>query len=151
LFLSKTLPRRSKAQSGAWRNGTWLGLTDLEALLTVAREAHSAQQVTDRRRSIRFRWECRFDFDHVMRLDYLMAVGRVLQLRVGCSLSEQGENLNLVLIFAQFREPGKNTQLKSDVLMKWTSLTGKRWVKNHQYSILVPSWCQNTLTHHDPG
>jgi hypothetical protein len=82
LFLSKTLPRRSKAQSGAWRNGTWLGLTDLEALLTVAREAHSAQQVTDRRRSIRFRWECRFDFDHVMRLDYLMAVGRVLQLRV---------------------------------------------------------------------
>ncbi|MEO7860155.1 MAG: chlorite dismutase family protein [Nitrospirales bacterium] len=46
LFFSKTLPRRSKAQSGAWRNGTWLGLTDLEALLTVAREAHSAQQVT---------------------------------------------------------------------------------------------------------
>jgi len=45
---------------------------------------------------------------------------------VVCSLSEQGENLNLVPIFVQFRDPGKNTQRKSDVLMKWTSLTGKR-------------------------
>lgn len=56
----------------------------------------------------------------------LVAVGRVLRLRVVCGHSEQGENLNLVPIFAQFREPGKNTQRKCDVLMKWTSLTGKR-------------------------
>jgi hypothetical protein len=45
---------------------------------------------------------------------------------------------------------GENTQRKSDVPMKWTSRTGKRWIKNHQYSILVPTWCQNTMTHHDP-
>ena len=61
-----------------------------------------------------------------IQVDPLIAVGRGLRVWVVCSLSEQGENLNLVPIFAQFREPGKNTQRKSDVLMKWTSLTGKR-------------------------
>jgi hypothetical protein len=31
--------REGKDQSGAWRNGTSFGLNDLEALLTVARDA----------------------------------------------------------------------------------------------------------------
>jgi hypothetical protein len=31
--------REGKDQSGAWRNGTSFGLNDLEALVTVAREA----------------------------------------------------------------------------------------------------------------
>jgi len=31
--------REGKYQSGAWRNGTSFGLNDLEALLTVARDA----------------------------------------------------------------------------------------------------------------
>ena len=31
--------REGKGQSGVWRNGTSFGLSDLEALLTVAREA----------------------------------------------------------------------------------------------------------------
>jgi hypothetical protein len=39
LFFSATFSRPFKDQSGAWRNGTSFGLNDLEALLTVAREA----------------------------------------------------------------------------------------------------------------
>jgi hypothetical protein len=38
-FFSTTFTRSFKDQSGAWRNGTSFGLSDLEALLTVAREA----------------------------------------------------------------------------------------------------------------
>ena len=38
-FFSTTFSRPFKDQSGAWRNGTSFGLSDLEALLTVAREA----------------------------------------------------------------------------------------------------------------
>ncbi len=38
-FFSTTFSRSFKDQSGAWRNGTSFGLNDLEALLTVAREA----------------------------------------------------------------------------------------------------------------
>jgi hypothetical protein len=38
-FFSTTFSRPFKDQSGAWRNGTSFGLNDLEALLTVAREA----------------------------------------------------------------------------------------------------------------
>jgi hypothetical protein len=38
-FFSATFSRPFKDQSGAWRNGTSFGLNDLEALLTVAREA----------------------------------------------------------------------------------------------------------------
>ena len=38
-FFSTTFARSFKDQSGAWRNGTSFGLNDLEALLTVAREA----------------------------------------------------------------------------------------------------------------
>ena len=34
-----TFSRPFKDQSGAWRNGTSFGLNDLEALLTVARDA----------------------------------------------------------------------------------------------------------------
>ena len=39
LFFSTTFSRSFKDQSGAWRNGISFGLNDLEALLTVAREA----------------------------------------------------------------------------------------------------------------
>ena len=39
LFFSTTFSRSFKNQSGEWRNGTSFGLNDLEALLTVAREA----------------------------------------------------------------------------------------------------------------
>ena len=39
LFFSTTFSRSFKDQSGAWRDGTSFGLNDLEALLTVAREA----------------------------------------------------------------------------------------------------------------
>ena len=38
-FFSTTFSRPFKDRSGAWRNGTSFGLNDLEALLTVAREA----------------------------------------------------------------------------------------------------------------
>ncbi len=38
-FFSTTFSRPFKDQSGAWRNGTSFGLNDLEALVTVARDA----------------------------------------------------------------------------------------------------------------
>ena len=38
-FFATTFTRPFKDQSGAWRNGTSFGLNDLEALLTVTREA----------------------------------------------------------------------------------------------------------------
>ena len=38
-FFSTTFSRSFKDQSGAWRNGTSFGLSDFEALLTVARGA----------------------------------------------------------------------------------------------------------------
>jgi len=38
-FFATTFSRPFKNQSGTWRNGTSYGLSDLEALLTVAREA----------------------------------------------------------------------------------------------------------------
>jgi hypothetical protein len=38
-FFSTTFSRPFKDQSGTWRNGTSYGLNDLEALLTVARDA----------------------------------------------------------------------------------------------------------------
>mgnify|MGYP001618896990 FL=1 len=38
-FFSTTFSRSFKDQSGVWRNGTSFGLSDLEALLIVAREA----------------------------------------------------------------------------------------------------------------
>jgi hypothetical protein len=38
-YFSATFSRPFKDQSGAWRNSTSFGLHDLEALLTVAREA----------------------------------------------------------------------------------------------------------------
>jgi hypothetical protein len=38
-FFSTTFSRPFKDQSGAWRNGTSFGFTELEALVTVAREA----------------------------------------------------------------------------------------------------------------
>jgi hypothetical protein len=39
LFFSTTFSRSFKDQSGTWRNGASFGLNDLEALVTVAREA----------------------------------------------------------------------------------------------------------------
>ena len=38
-FFSTTFSRSFKDQSGEWRNGTSFGLNDLEALVSVAREA----------------------------------------------------------------------------------------------------------------
>ena len=38
-FLATTFSRPFKDQSGAWRNGTSFGLSDLEALMNVAFEA----------------------------------------------------------------------------------------------------------------
>ena len=38
-FFSTTFSRPFKDQSGTWRNGTSFGLNDLEALITLAREA----------------------------------------------------------------------------------------------------------------
>ena len=38
-FFATTFSRPFKDQSGAWRNGTSFGLTDLDALLIVARDA----------------------------------------------------------------------------------------------------------------
>ena len=38
-FFSTTFSRPFKDQSGAWHNGTSFGLSDLEALFSVAREA----------------------------------------------------------------------------------------------------------------
>ena len=38
-FFATTFSRPFKDQSGEWRNGASFGLNDLEALLTVAREA----------------------------------------------------------------------------------------------------------------
>jgi hypothetical protein len=38
-FFATTFSRPFRDQSGVWRNGTSFGLNDLEALLTVAREA----------------------------------------------------------------------------------------------------------------
>ena len=38
-FFATTFSRPFKDQSGAWRNVTSFGLNDLEALLTVARDA----------------------------------------------------------------------------------------------------------------
>lgn len=38
-FFSTTFFRSFKDQSGAWRNGTSFGFSDLEALLLIAREA----------------------------------------------------------------------------------------------------------------
>ncbi len=38
-FFATTFSRPFKDPSGAWRSGTSFGLNDLEALLTVAREA----------------------------------------------------------------------------------------------------------------
>jgi hypothetical protein len=39
LFFATTFSRPFKDQSGAWHNGTSFGLNDLQALVTVAREA----------------------------------------------------------------------------------------------------------------
>jgi hypothetical protein len=38
-FYSTTFSRPFKDQSGVWRNGTSFGLSDLEALVTVAHQA----------------------------------------------------------------------------------------------------------------
>jgi hypothetical protein len=38
-FFATTFSRPFKDQSGTWRNGTSFGLSDLEALVRVAREA----------------------------------------------------------------------------------------------------------------
>jgi len=38
-FFATTFSRPFKDQSGAWRNGSSFGLSDLEALVTLAREA----------------------------------------------------------------------------------------------------------------
>ena len=38
-FYSTTFSRPFKDHSGAWRNGTSFGLNDLEAIVSVAREA----------------------------------------------------------------------------------------------------------------
>ena len=38
-FFATTFSRPFKDQSGEWRNGTSFGLNDLEALVTVARQA----------------------------------------------------------------------------------------------------------------
>ena len=38
-FFSTTFSRPFRDQSGAWRNSTLFGLNDLEALVTVARDA----------------------------------------------------------------------------------------------------------------
>lgn len=38
-FFSTTFSRPFRDRSGQWRNGSSLGLNDLDALLTVAREA----------------------------------------------------------------------------------------------------------------
>ena len=38
-FFSTTFSRPFKDQAGAWRNGTSFSFTELEALVTVAREA----------------------------------------------------------------------------------------------------------------
>jgi hypothetical protein len=38
-FFATTFSRPFKDQSGEWRNSTSFGLTDLESLLTIAREA----------------------------------------------------------------------------------------------------------------
>ena len=38
-FFATTFSRSFKDQSGQWRNGTSFGRSDLEALVTVAREA----------------------------------------------------------------------------------------------------------------
>jgi hypothetical protein len=38
-FFATSFSRPFRNQSGAWRNGTSFGLSDLEALITVAREA----------------------------------------------------------------------------------------------------------------
>ena len=38
-FFATTFSRPLKDQSGAWRNGTSFGLNDLEALVTIVREA----------------------------------------------------------------------------------------------------------------
>jgi hypothetical protein len=38
-FFSTTFSRPFKDQSGAWHNGTSFGLNDLEALVSIAREA----------------------------------------------------------------------------------------------------------------
>jgi hypothetical protein len=38
-FFATSFSRPFKDRSGAWRNGTSFGLSDLEALLTVAHEA----------------------------------------------------------------------------------------------------------------
>ncbi|HJT20126.1 MAG TPA: hypothetical protein VJ746_06625 [Nitrospira sp.] len=40
-FYAATLSRPFKDESGAWRNGTSFGLNDLEALVTVARQAQA--------------------------------------------------------------------------------------------------------------
>ena len=60
----------------------WFG----EVCVPVARDrcprASDAQQATDRRGMIRSRWKCCFDFGNVIPLDDLIAVGRVLPLRV---------------------------------------------------------------------
>ncbi len=52
-----------------------------EACVPVARggyaRARSPQQVTDRRYIVQSQWECRFDFDHVIRFNPLLAVSRV--------------------------------------------------------------------------
>jgi hypothetical protein len=49
-FFATTFSRPFKDQSGAWRNGTSLGLSDLEAVITVANEAKAwiAAQVLKR-------------------------------------------------------------------------------------------------------
>lgn len=39
-FFSATFSRPFKDQSGVWRNGNSFGLNDLEALVTVARQAN---------------------------------------------------------------------------------------------------------------
>ena len=40
-FFATTFSRPFKDQAGHWRNGTSFGLNDLQALLTVAEQAHA--------------------------------------------------------------------------------------------------------------
>ena len=55
-FFSTTFSRPFKDQSGAWRNGTSFGINDLEALLTVAREAKEWMATHALRANLRL-WE----------------------------------------------------------------------------------------------
>ncbi len=77
------LPSREKGESCTdHNNGNGFG----QACVRVVRGGYvrtsGAQQVIGCRCIIWSRWECRFDFDHVIRLDHLIAVGRGLLLWV---------------------------------------------------------------------